>query len=105
MYCATMDDVSHDHGESAVGRMHHTSWSVNLEKPEYAENQEAIIEGALDAIEHTAAGYHVNLVTHGNQGHPSEYLYSVLEEGFDDELEWEFVEQCGCGGYVARVYV
>lgn len=104
MYSSFMDDVAHDAGVSVIDRMHRTSWSVNLEQPEHAENRDVIIEGAINAIEHTTTGYHVNLVTHGDQGHPSEYLYAILEAEFDDDIEWEFVEQCGCGGYVTRVY-
>jgi hypothetical protein len=44
--------------------MHDTSWSVNLETPAYADEPERAIRDGIDAIEHTAAGNHVNLVTH-----------------------------------------
>jgi len=42
-----------------------------------------------------------NLVTHGDNGHPSEYLFDALA----DDVDWEYVEQCGCGGHVTRVHV
>jgi len=57
------------------------------------------------AIEHTAAGNHVNLVTHGDHGHPAEYLYAVLEERFGDATGYEHVDQYGCGGHVRKVTV
>ncbi|MFB6300309.1 MAG: CGCGG family rSAM-modified RiPP protein [Halobacteriales archaeon] len=105
---STTDHDEHDHDrtvEPITDRVHDNSWSPDLETPAHADDQERIIEQSLDAIEHTTAGNHVNLVTHGDQGHPREYLYPVFEETFDDEVDWEFVEQCGCGGHVTRVYV
>ena len=49
------------------------------------------------------ANVHVNLVTHAAHGHPEAYLYDVLEQEYGDEVEWEYVDQCGCGGHVVRV--
>lgn len=100
-------DHDHDHDADPVtDERHENSWSVNLELPEYADDPEALFEDAVEAVEHTAADYHVNLVTHGELGHPEEYLYGRLEAAFADrDIEWEYVEQCGCGGHVTRVYV
>jgi putative CGCGG family rSAM target protein len=85
-------------------RVHDNSWSANLEKPEHAESRSLVVEQAIDAIEHTAPGNHVNLVTHGAHGHPSEYLFDALEAAeIGEAIEWEYVEQCGCGGHVVRV--
>jgi len=83
--------------------MHDGSWSVNLETPEYAGDEDQVVADAITAIEHTRPGYHVNLVTHGANGHPETYLYGPLDAEFDD-VEYAFVEQCGCGGYVTRVH-
>ncbi|MFB6080364.1 MAG: CGCGG family rSAM-modified RiPP protein [Haloferacaceae archaeon] len=106
-----MASQSRDHGhdldedaEPVTDRVHDNSWSANLEKPEHADDRALVVEGALSAIEHTAPGHHVNLVTHGDHGHPETYLYDVLERA-DEDLEWEYVDQCGCGGHVVRVYV
>jgi len=33
-----------------------------------------VVEQAIEAVEHTEPGNHVNLVTHGDHGHPSSYL-------------------------------
>jgi hypothetical protein len=46
----------------------------------------------------------VQLVTHEAHGHPSEYLYEVLDDAFDDDIEWEYICQCNCGGHILRVY-
>jgi len=69
-----------------------------------ADDPDLAIEDATVAIEHTAPGNHVNLVTHGELGHSEAYLYDALAEAYPD-LEWEYVEQCGCGGHVTRVHV
>jgi len=99
--------TSHDHAEAdpVTDRMHDTSWSANLEHPKHASDRELLLSQAVGAIEHTEPGNHVNLVTHGDHGHPSEYLYAALEDRTDGDLEWEYIEQCGCGGHVTRVYV
>lgn len=80
------------------------TWSVNLELDEHEDDRERIIEEAKKAVRQTASGYFVNLVTHEAHGHPSEYLYEELEDEFDD-IELEYVSQCGCGGYVLRVHI
>ncbi len=49
------------------------------------------------------AGNHVNLVTHANHGHSERYLFSHLDDVYGDDVE--YVQQCGCGGHVTRVYV
>jgi len=84
--------------------VHENSWSANLELEAHADDRDRIVEDALSAIEHTASGYHVNLVTHAAHSHPETYLYDVLEREYDD-LTWEYVSQCGCGGHVLRVHV
>ncbi|GAA0544588.1 CGCGG family rSAM-modified RiPP protein [Halorubrum ejinorense] len=100
----TPDD--HDHGSDPVtDRVHETSWSANLEGPDHADDRDRLVSQAIDAVEHTAAGNRVNLVTHGAHGHPEEYLFDALEAAFDDGVDWEYVEQCGCGGHVVRVHV
>lgn len=81
------------------------TWSVNLELEKHGEDQELVEEEAKQAVEQTASGYFVNLVTHENHGHPSEYLYDALEEEFGDSIKLEYVDQCGCGGYVTRVHI
>lgn len=101
-------DHNHVDGEAepVTERMHETSWSANLEKPQYETDQPLLTDHAVEAIKHTASGQHVNLVTHEAHGHPKKYLYDILAEHFaTEDIEWEYIEQCGCGGYVVRVYV
>lgn len=74
-------------------------------KHEHAEDRHLVIAQAIDAVNHTAAGHHVNVVTHVNHGHPGEFLFQALTDEFGDDLQWEYIEQCGCGGHVTRVYV
>jgi putative CGCGG family rSAM target protein len=89
--------------EPITDRVHENSWSANLEQPAHADDPELVIAQAREAIDHTAAGYHVNLVTHGDLGHPESYLYDAL--GGIDGIDYDYVDQCGCGGHVTRVQV
>ncbi|MEF8801131.1 MAG: CGCGG family rSAM-modified RiPP protein [Halolamina sp.] len=84
-------------------RLHDNSWSANLERDFHAEDQSLVVEQAIEAVIHTTAGNHVNLVTHGAHGHPEAYLFDALQEQ-DGDLRIEYVEQCGCGGHVTRVH-
>lgn len=105
------DDAAHeDHGhgdaEPITDHVHENSWSANLEAPKHGANRALLIRQAVEAIEHTTPGYHVNLVTHGDHGHPAAYLYDALNAAdIDAEVTYEYVEQCGCGGHVTRVDV
>ncbi|MFT4946635.1 MAG: putative CGCGG family rSAM target protein [Natronomonas sp.] len=100
------DDHDHDHdAEPVTDEMHDNSWSVNLETPEYAGDPDRAVGDGIDAIEHTVPGNHVNLVTHGELGHPEQFLYDDLAAYDDQPIEWEYIDQCGCGGHVTRVYV
>lgn len=103
------DGHGHDHDHESVDpvtdRVHDTSWSANLEHPRHAEDRALVVAQAIEAIEHTAPGNHVNLVTHGEHGHPETYLFGALEDVLDARVEYEYVDQCGCGGHVTRVEV
>jgi putative CGCGG family rSAM target protein len=100
-----MEQDSQDAVEPVTTEHHDTSWSANLEQPHHADDRGLLVGQALDAVEHTAAGTHVNLVTHADHGHPGEYLYEALEDRFGDSVAVEYVDQCGCGGHVVRVHV
>jgi putative CGCGG family rSAM target protein len=96
--------VSHDDVDPITDEIHDNSWSANLEQPRHAEDRDLLVQQAIEAVEHTAGDNHVNLVTHGDHGHPSEYLFETLRDAFA-AIECEYVEQCGCGGHVTRVHV
>ncbi|MFB6311548.1 MAG: CGCGG family rSAM-modified RiPP protein [Salinirussus sp.] len=105
--------MSQSHGEHAhnhdadpvTDRVHDTSWSANLEKPEHADDESLVQQQAVEAVKHTTSGNHVNLVTHANHDHPETFLFEVLANEFEDAIDIEYVEQCGCGGHVTRVTV
>ncbi|HJV46285.1 MAG TPA: CGCGG family rSAM-modified RiPP protein [Bacillota bacterium] len=79
-------------------------WSIDLEHGEYEENQELVIQDALQAVERTSPGYYVNLVTPNGFGTPEEYLDPLLHELYGEKIKTRFIDQCGCGGYVLRVW-
>jgi hypothetical protein len=70
----------------SIDRVHDTSWSADPEAPTHADDEQLVIEQAIEAIEHTTPGNHVNPVTHGEQGHLAVYLHAVLDERFRDAL-------------------
>lgn len=98
-----MTAMPHAGIEPITDHVHHNSWSANFEKPRHADDRDLVIAQGLDAARHTASDHHVNSVTHGNHGHPSEFLFGALADEFDGDVEWEYIEQCGCGGHVTRV--
>ena len=98
---ATADDT--DDGSAPTDGVHDTSWSATLEEPRHADDESLVCEEAVDAVERTAEGVHVNLVTHGDLGHPETYPSPALAARFGDAVEGAFVDRCGCGGYVTRV--
>jgi putative CGCGG family rSAM target protein len=103
---STPHDHDHDHdAEPVTDHVHDNSWSANLEKPEHGDDRGLVVRQGIEAVEHTTEGNHVNLVTHANHGHPSEYLFDELASEFGDAIDWQYVEQCGCGGHVVRVHV
>lgn len=106
----TSQQPSHEkaHGESepVTDHVHANSWSANLEEPQYEGDLGLLKQHAIDAVKKTESGYHVNLVTHEVHGHPETYLFDTLEKGInDEEISWEYIDQCGCGGHVVRVHV
>jgi putative CGCGG family rSAM target protein len=80
------------------------NWSVSLEHDEYENDLELVVKDAIDAVEQTSIGYYVNVVTPETLGHPDEYLTEALTIFFEDQIEAKFIDQCGCGGYVLRVW-
>jgi putative CGCGG family rSAM target protein len=78
--------------------------SVSLEHDEYENNLELVVKDAINAVEETESGYYVNLVTPANLGNPEEYVTEALNIVFKDAIKTKFIDQCGCGGYVLRVW-
>ncbi len=78
--------------------------SVALEHGEYEDNIELVIKDAIEAVSNTEVGYYVNVVTPDVFGNPIDYLSEVLERQFGDGIKYKFIDQCGCGGYVLRIW-
>lgn len=82
-----------------------SDWSIDLEHDEYETNKDLIINDAIEAIYKTAPGHFVNLFTANSHGHPNDYLTPILKKQFKGKIETKFIDQCGCGGYVLRVWL
>jgi putative CGCGG family rSAM target protein len=80
------------------------NWSISLEHEEYEQNSELVIKDAIEAVERTGKGVYVNVVTPSVFGNPDHYLTPVLVSFFGDQIAVSFIDQCGCGGYVLRVW-
>jgi putative CGCGG family rSAM target protein len=79
-------------------------WTKDLEHDEYEEDIDLILKDALQAVEDTKEGCFVNLVTSEAFGNPVDYLQPLLEKMYTNKVKIKFIDQCGCGGYVLRVW-
>lgn len=83
------------------------NWSLNLEEVQEAHPEE-MLPTAIEAIEETAPGCYVNLVTSGAAGHPEAgfipNLIRKLQEMGIPVRDVHYIGECGCGGHVTRVY-
>nr|WP_313771743.1 CGCGG family rSAM-modified RiPP protein [Neobacillus niacini] len=80
------------------------NWSISLEHEEYTLDIELVISDAIDAVDKTEKGYYVNVVTPAALGNPDDYLTEALVNYFGGRITIKFIDQCGCGGYVLRVW-
>jgi len=80
------------------------NWSISFEHEEYEKNVVLIVKDAMEAVRNTAEGYYVNIVTPEGFGNPENYLTDILQDHFKDRIKTRFIDQCGCGGYVLRVW-
>jgi hypothetical protein len=84
-------------------------WSLNLEDPYYETNPEELFAESINAIQCTKEGHYVNLVTPGACGDPRDWLIPRLSDlARQNNLpvrEIRYIDQCGCGGYVTRVFI
>lgn len=65
---------------------------------------ELVIKDAIEAVEETGKGFYVNIVTPAGFGNPIDYVAEALTTYFTSRIEMKFIDQCGCGGYVLRVW-
>lgn len=83
-------------------------WSINLEEPYYAEHPDALLQAALEAVNSTSPGCYVNLVTPEELGHPEDSFNGRLKSALATQdisvKEIRYIDECGCGGHVTRVY-
>jgi hypothetical protein len=93
----------------AMKELRRADWSVNLEDAFYEENPDELYKEAVDAVGRTASGCYVNLVTPAGFGHPEEQgfiekLMARLADAGIPYKEIRFIDECGCGGFVTRVF-
>lgn len=84
------------------------NWSLNLEDEAFADKPEELIEEAVRAVGMTAVGYYVNLVTPAEAGHPELGLLDSIQAAIEATgiayTNIAYLDECGCGGFVSRVY-
>lgn len=90
--------------EPVTRRWHDYPWVADLETDEHASDRQLTISEAVDAVEQTRTGRFVDLVTHGEHGHPSSYLYEALRS-VDRGVDILDEGRCSCGGYITCVAV
>lgn len=92
-----------------LGPLISKSWSANFEQEPYLDRVDLILADSLAAIAatHPVDQRHstfVNLVTPGELGDPATYLVPALTERLGETIRLEEVGECGCGGFVVRVW-
>jgi hypothetical protein len=95
--------------QTPPGHLIEKSWSANFEQEPYLDRADLILADSLLAIAatHPVDDHHstfVNLVTPGELGDPAAYLVPALQERLGDSIELEEVGECGCGGFVVRIW-
>lgn len=80
------------------------NWSISLEHEEYEHNMELVVADAVEAVRSTVEGFYVNLVTPEPFGNPDDYVTATLIKQFGEKITTKFIDQCGCGGYILRVW-
>lgn len=92
----------------AFAELKRKDWSVNLEDEYYVIHPEELMNEAIQAVKQTGAGCYVNLVTPGDLGHPENWLIDSLVMGLEKEAvafqSVQYIDECGCGGFVTRVF-
>jgi hypothetical protein len=85
-----------------------SDWSLNLEEEYYAEHPEQMLQEIIQAAAATVPGCYVNVVVHENAGDPRDGLLEQTEAELRREgipiNGIQYIDQCGCGGYVFRIY-
>jgi len=83
-------------------------WSLNLEDAHYETHPEEVLAESVEAIRRTKAGRYVNLVTPGRLGDPREWLIpqliALVKYADLAVREIRYIDECGCGGHVTRVF-
>jgi len=95
---------TYDDREPVTRREHDHPWVADLETEDHASERERTVAEAIEAVEQTQPGQFVDLVTHREHGHPSEYLYETIRS-MDRRVTVFDQGRCSCGGYVTRVTV
>ncbi|MEH7251701.1 CGCGG family rSAM-modified RiPP protein [Neobacillus niacini] len=80
------------------------NWSISLEHEEYENDMDLVIKDSINAIEETSPSCYVNIVTPACFGEPNTYLTLALSDYFGKRIAMKFIDQCGCGGFVLRVW-
>jgi len=84
------------------------NWSLNLEDSYYEEHIDEIVPESVKAVVQTKPGCYVNIVTPEEYGDPRDSLIPQLSSQLMKKeipvKEIRYIDQCGCGGYVTRVY-
>lgn len=91
-----------------LNQMKKGDWSLNLEDEFYAEQHGEMMAASVEAVLMTKEGHYVNIITPGSLGSPEEGFLSELAGCLADKTvhveKLLYVGECGCGGFVTRVY-
>lgn len=91
-----------------LNEMKKGDWSLNVEDESYVENREEILNASIDALLRTKPNHFVNIITPGGLGHPEEWFIPSLRSRLTElniPVEGiQYIDECGCGGHVTRIF-
>lgn len=83
-------------------------WSLNLEDEYDSDERAELLDAAADGVRITRIGCYVNIITPGAYGNPEEWFIPELRRTLEEQglpvQEVRYIDECGCGGYVTRVF-
>ena len=88
--------------------MKNKDWSLNLEDLYYEDKPNIMIQESVEAVRLTKQGFYVNVVTPSINGDPRNWLIPALEDQLTaqgiDRRDILYIDECGCGGHVTRIF-
>lgn len=88
--------------EPVTTRGHERPWTADLTSPRHRADRELVVAEAVDAVDQTAEGTVVEIVTPAIHGNPDAYLCEALSSAAEGAAV-RYRGRCECGSYAMAV--